>query len=67
MAKIFDQNQPKSSLAQSLNAAFAGCDKWDVAPPKRRPIPIPEPRSNGHTPPGRYSAGAGQVSCQVSW
>jgi len=36
MAKIFDQDQPKSALAQSLNAAFAGCDQWTVAPPKRR-------------------------------
>jgi hypothetical protein len=36
MAKLFDQDQPKSALAQSLNAAFAGCDQWTVAPPKRR-------------------------------
>ena len=38
MKKIFDQEQPKSSLAQSLNAAFAGCDTWTVAPPKRRAV-----------------------------
>jgi hypothetical protein len=36
MKKVFDQEQPKSPLAQSLNAAFAGCDTWTVAPPKRR-------------------------------
>ncbi len=36
MAGIFDQHQPKSSLAQSLNEAFAGCDKWSIAPPRRR-------------------------------
>ncbi len=41
MAKIFDQEQPKSSLAQSLNAAFAGCEKWTVAPPRRRLDPAP--------------------------
>ena len=45
MAKVFDQDhdqqdQPKSPLAQSLNAAFAGCDKWTVAPPRRRTLTL---------------------------
>jgi hypothetical protein len=55
MAKIFDQNQPKSSLAQSLNAAFAGCETWTVAPPKRRAAYIPPPKNPRlSAPPGRY-------------
>ncbi len=37
MAGIFDQYQPKSHLAKSLNEAFAGCDTWQIAPPRRRP------------------------------
>jgi hypothetical protein len=41
MAKIFDQEQPKSALAQSLNAAFAGCEVWTVAPSKRRAVDAP--------------------------
>jgi hypothetical protein len=56
MAKIFDQDQPKSTLAQSLNAAFAGCDQWTLAPPKRRSSTLPPPKPRGHgagTP--RYS------------
>lgn len=38
MASIFDQHQPKSSLARSLNEAFAGCEKWSIAPPRRRSV-----------------------------
>lgn len=51
MASIFDQHQPKSSLARSLNEAFAGCDKWSIAPPRRRPTDsIPRPRASGFVP-----------------
>ena len=54
MAKIFDQEQPKSSMAQSLNAAFAGCDKWTVAPPKRRLAVAPwVPKHSGLEAPPR--------------
>jgi hypothetical protein len=56
MAKIFDQDQPKSTLAQSLNAAFAGCEQWTLAPPKRRTVTLPPPKPRGQgagTP--RYS------------
>ena len=46
MAKrIFDQDQPRSVLARRLNEAFAGCEKWTVAPPRERRLadaPIPE-------------------------
>ncbi len=49
MAKrIFDQDQPRSVLARRLNEAFAGCEKWTVAPPRERRLadePIPTPKS----------------------
>ena len=38
MAKqIFDQDRPRSTMAQRLDEAFAGCDQWTVvaAPPRR--------------------------------
>ncbi|MEZ5078716.1 MAG: hypothetical protein R2725_14905 [Solirubrobacterales bacterium] len=38
MAKqIFDQERPRSTMAQRLDEAFAGCDQWTVvvAPPRR--------------------------------
>jgi hypothetical protein len=60
MAQIFDQDQPKSTpkstLAQSLNAAFAGCEQWTLAPPRRRSmtLPPPKPRGQGAGTP-RYS------------
>jgi len=37
MAKeIFDQNRPRSAMAQRLDEAFAGCDEWTLAPPSPR-------------------------------
>jgi len=49
MAKrIFDQDQPRSTLARRLNEAFAGCEKWTVAPPRERRLvdaPIPAPKT----------------------
>lgn len=37
MAKqIFDQDRPRSTMAQRLDEAFAGCDQWTLAPPSRR-------------------------------
>jgi hypothetical protein len=37
MAKqIFDQERPRSTMAQRLNEAFAGCDEWTLAPPTQR-------------------------------
>ena len=57
MSQIFDQEQPKSTLAQSLNAAFAGCEQWTLAPPRRRSgtLPPPKPRGEAAVPP-RYAA-----------
>lgn len=35
--QIFDQDRPRSTMAQRLNEAFAGCDEWTViAAPRRR-------------------------------
>lgn len=34
--QIFDQDRPKSTMAQRLDEAFAGCDVWTVAPPPQR-------------------------------
>lgn len=37
MAKeIFDQDRPRSAMAQLLDDAFAGCEEWTVAPPSPR-------------------------------
>jgi hypothetical protein len=34
--QIFDQNRPKSTMAQQLDEAFAGCEVWTLAPPSQR-------------------------------
>jgi hypothetical protein len=34
--QIFDQNRPRSNMAQQLDEAFAGCDQWTLAPPAQR-------------------------------
>jgi hypothetical protein len=35
--QIFDQDRPRSTMAQRLDEAFAGCDEWTViAAPQRR-------------------------------
>ncbi|HKO37435.1 MAG TPA: hypothetical protein VJU14_03605 [Solirubrobacterales bacterium] len=35
--QIFDQKRPRSTMAQRLDEAFAGCDEWTViAAPRRR-------------------------------
>ena len=44
--QIFDQDRPRSTMAQRLDEAFAGCDEWTViAAPRRRssldPAPTP--------------------------
>jgi hypothetical protein len=37
--QIFDQDRPRSTMAQRLDEAFAGCDEWTViAAPRRRSI-----------------------------
>jgi hypothetical protein len=34
--EIFDQDRPKSTMAQRLDEAFAGCEQWTLAPPAQR-------------------------------
>jgi len=34
--QIFDQDRPRSTMAQRLDEAFAGCDVWTLAPPIQR-------------------------------
>jgi hypothetical protein len=34
--QIFDQDRPRSTMAQRLDEAFAGCDVWTLAPPSQR-------------------------------
>lgn len=35
--QFFDQERPRSTMAQRLDEAFAGCDEWTVvAAPRRR-------------------------------
>jgi hypothetical protein len=34
--QIFDQDRPRSTMAQRLDEAFAGCDEWTVISAPRR-------------------------------
>lgn len=34
--QIFDQQRPRSTMAQRLDEAFAGCDEWTVIAAPRR-------------------------------
>ena len=34
--QIFDQDRPRSTMAQRLDDAFAGCERWTLAPPSQR-------------------------------
>ena len=34
--QIFDQDRPRSTMAQRLDEAFAGCDEWTVITAPRR-------------------------------
>ena len=45
--QIFDQDRPRSTMAQRLDEAFAGCDQWTVvaAPPRRNSLDF-SPRSS---------------------
>jgi hypothetical protein len=45
--QIFDQDRPRSTMAQLLDEAFAGCDQWTVvAAPSRRSSLDFSPRSS---------------------
>lgn len=45
--QIFDQDRPRSTMAQLLDEAFAGCDQWTVvaAPPRRSSLDV-SPRAS---------------------
>ncbi|HET7417774.1 MAG TPA: hypothetical protein VFJ61_09145 [Solirubrobacterales bacterium] len=46
--QIFDQDRPRSTMAQRLDEAFAGCDQWTVvAAPARRSSLDFTPRTTG--------------------
>jgi hypothetical protein len=47
--QIFDQSRPRSTMAQRLDEAFAGCDEWTV-------IAAPRRRSTLDTTPGASTA-----------
>jgi hypothetical protein len=34
--EIFDQDRPRSAMAQRLDDAFAGCEEWTIVPPSER-------------------------------
>jgi hypothetical protein len=34
--EIFDQDRPRSAMAQRLDDAFAGCEEWTIAPSAER-------------------------------
>lgn len=38
--QIFDQDRPRSTMAQRLDEAFAGCDEWTVVAAPRRRSPL---------------------------
>ena len=45
--QIFDQDRPRSAMAQRLDEAFAGCEEWTLAPPSQRRSSIDfSPRSS---------------------
>ncbi|MDQ3724716.1 MAG: hypothetical protein M3335_02305 [Actinomycetota bacterium] len=46
--QIFDQDRPRSTMAQRLDEAFAGCDEWTVvAAPRRRNLDFAPTASSG--------------------
>jgi hypothetical protein len=40
--QIFDQDRPRSTMAQRLDEAFAGCEEWTLAPasPRRSDLDV---------------------------
>ena len=62
--QIFDQDRPRSTMAQRLDEAFAGCDEWTViAAPRRRSTLDFSPRHRQRRPDlRRRGAAAGRGS-----
>lgn len=60
--QIFDQDRPRSTMAQLLDEAFAGCDQWTVvAAPPRRSSPDFSPRASSSS---RILGGAAAMRAQ---
>jgi hypothetical protein len=60
--QIFDQDRPRSAMAQRLDEAFAGCDQWTVvaAPPRRSSLDF-SPRASSSS---RITGNAAAVRTQ---
>jgi hypothetical protein len=56
--RIFDQDRPRSTMAQHLEEAFAGCDQWTVvaAPPRRSSLDLSPRDSSSSSISGRAAA-----------
>jgi hypothetical protein len=56
--EIFDQDRPRSTMAQRLDEAFAGCDEWTLAPasPRRSDLDVAPWLSRRASRTGRFSA-----------
>jgi hypothetical protein len=62
--QIFDQDRPRSTMAQQLDEAFAGCDEWTLAPPTQRRSSLDlSPRASSST---RILGSAATVRTQES-
>jgi hypothetical protein len=60
--QIFDQQRPRSTMAQRLDEAFAGCDEWTViAAPRRRSVLDSIPSTSGAS---RIFDGAEPISAE---
>ena len=60
--QIFDQHRPRSTMAQRLDEAFAGCDEWTViTAPKRRSTLDFKSKASGA---GRIFDGAGPLQAE---
>jgi hypothetical protein len=60
--EIFDQDRPRSAMAQRLDDAFAGCEQWTIAPPtQRRSTLVASPRLSSSV---RISGSAAAVRIQ---
>lgn len=46
--QIFDQDRPRSTMAQRLDEAFAGCEEWTVvaAPARRSTLNLDPPKTS---------------------
>jgi hypothetical protein len=62
--QIFDQDRPRSTMAQRLDEAFAGCDEWTVLATPRRRSALDAPTAATTSP--RFFDGAELLSVEES-